>query len=100
MERYAVLHLHGHIHKTKIVKEQKLFSSSGGYVSIGTGSLYGEKGKADINTYHIITLDFENQEVHIWARRWNPDTGKWTVYDDDGNNRFPLPTNYTNYHEL
>ena len=21
----------------------------------------------------------------------NPDTGKWTVYDDDENNRFPLP---------
>jgi len=91
LERYAVLHLHGHIHKTKIVKEQKLFSSSGGYVSIGTGSLYGEKGKVDVNTYHIITLDFENQEVHVWARRWNPDTGKWTVYDDDGNNRFRLP---------
>jgi len=100
MERYAVLHLHGHIHKTHIEKKQRLFSSAGGYVSIVTGSLYGEKGKADINTYHIITLDFENQEVHIWARRWNPDTGKWTVYDDDGNNRFPLPTNYTNYHEL
>jgi hypothetical protein len=90
LERYAVLHLHGHIHKTKIVKEQKLFSSSGGYVSIGTGSLYGEKGKADINTYHIITLDFENQELFVWARRWNPDMGKWTVYDDDGNNRFRL----------
>jgi tetratricopeptide (TPR) repeat protein/predicted MPP superfamily phosphohydrolase len=91
MERYAVLHLHGHIHKTKIVKEQKLFSSSGGYVSIGTGSLYGEKGKEDIDTYHIITLDFENQEVYVWARRWNPEMGKWTVYDDDGNNRFRLP---------
>ncbi|MFC2146639.1 hypothetical protein ACFLRT_04680 [Acidobacteriota bacterium] len=25
------------------------------------------------------------------ARRWNPDSGKWTVYDDDGNNRFPFP---------
>jgi predicted MPP superfamily phosphohydrolase len=91
MERYAVLHLHGHIHKTHIEKKQRLFSSSGGYVSIGTGSLYGEKGKDDINTYHIITLDFENQDLHIWARRWNPDTGKWTVYDDDDNNRFPFP---------
>jgi predicted MPP superfamily phosphohydrolase len=74
LEQYAALHLHGHIHKTHIEKKQRLFSSSGGYVSIGTGSLYGEKGKADINTYHIITLDFENQEVHVWARRWNPDT--------------------------
>ncbi len=91
LERYAVLHLHGHIHKTHIEKKQRLFSSSGGYVSIGTGSLYGEKGKEDINTYHIITLDFENQELHVWARRWNPDTGRWTVYDDDGNNRFRLP---------
>jgi predicted phosphodiesterase len=100
LNQYAVLHLHGHIHKTHIEKKQRLFSSSGGYVSIGTGSLYGAKGKADIDTYHIITLDFENQEVHVWARRWNPDTGKWTVYDDDGNNRFPLPTNYTDYHEL
>jgi hypothetical protein len=42
-------------------------------------------------TYHVITLDFENQEVYVWAWRWNPDTGKWTVYDDDGNNRFRLP---------
>ncbi|UCH96381.1 MAG: HEAT repeat domain-containing protein [Candidatus Aminicenantes bacterium] len=91
MERYGIIHLHGHIHKTKIVKKQKLFSSSGGYVSIGTGSLYGEKGEEDINTYHIITLDFENQELHVWARRWNPDLGEWTVYHDDGNNRFPLP---------
>jgi len=96
MERYSVIHLHGHIHKTKIEKKQRLFSSSGGYVSIGTGSLYGEKGKADINTYHIITLDFEKQELHVWARRWNPDSGKWTVYDDDGNNRFTLPRNDTN----
>jgi len=93
MERYSVIHLHGHIHKTKIEKKQRLFSSSGGYVSIGTGSLYGEKGTEDINTYHIITLDFEKQELHVWARRWNPDTGKWTVYDDDGNNRFTLPRN-------
>jgi predicted MPP superfamily phosphohydrolase len=91
MERYSVIHLHGHIHKTIIVKKQKLFSSSGGYVSIGTGSLYGKKGKEDINTYHIITFDFENQELHVWAKRWNPDSGKWTVYDDDGNNRFPFP---------
>jgi len=91
LNQYAVLHLHGHIHKTHIEKKQRLFSSSGGYVSIGTGSIYGEKGNEDINTYHIITLDFENQEVHVWARRWNPDTGKLTVYDDDGNNRFRLP---------
>ena len=55
------------------------------------GSLNGETGKEDINTYHIITLDFEKQEGHIWARRWNPDSGKWMVYDDDGNNRFRLP---------
>lgn len=91
MERYSIIHLHGHIHKTKIKKEWRMFSSSDGYISIGTGSLYGEKGKEDSNTYHIITLDFVNQEGHIWARRWNPDTGKWTVYDDDGNNRFTLP---------
>jgi len=89
MERYSVIHLYGHIHKTK--KKPKLFSSSDGYVSIGTGSLYGEKGTGDINTYHIITLDFEKGELFVWARRWNPDSGKWTVYDDDGNNRFPLP---------
>jgi predicted phosphodiesterase len=68
MERYAVLHLHGHIHKTHIEKKQRLFSSSGGYVSIGTGSLYGEKSKEDINTYHIITFDFENQELHELTR--------------------------------
>jgi HEAT repeat protein/predicted MPP superfamily phosphohydrolase len=91
MERYAVIHLHGHIHKTHIYKKQRLFSSSGGYVSIGTGSLYGEKGKEDINTYHIITFDFENQELNVWARRWNPDSGKWTVYDPDENKRFLLP---------
>jgi hypothetical protein len=53
--------------------------------------VYGEKGLGDINTYHIITFDFENQELYLWARRWNPDSGKRTVYDDDGNNRFPLP---------
>jgi hypothetical protein len=91
LERYSVIHLHGHTHKTHIEKKQCLFSSSGGYISIGTGSLYGEKGKEDINTYHIITLDFENREVVVWARRWNPDLGKWTVYDDDGNDQFPLP---------
>ncbi len=90
MERYSVIHLHGHIHKTKIEKKQRLFSSSGGYASIGTGSLYGEKGKTDINTYHIITIDFEKHELQVWARRWNPDTGRWTVYDDDSNNRFSL----------
>jgi len=26
MERYSVIHLHGHIHKTKIEKKQGLFS--------------------------------------------------------------------------
>ncbi|MCX6580441.1 MAG: hypothetical protein NT166_09675 [Candidatus Aminicenantes bacterium] len=56
MKRYSVIHLHGHIHKTKIEKKQ-------------------------------------TQELHVWARRWNPDSGKWTVYDDDGNNRFPMPRN-------
>jgi HEAT repeat protein/predicted phosphodiesterase len=88
LEQYTVIHLYGHIHKRKT---HHLFSSSGSYVSIGTGSLYGEKGIEDINTYHIITFDFKNQELHIWPRRWNPDLGKWTVYDDDGNNLFPLP---------
>jgi len=91
LERCSVIHLHSNVHKTGIERKQKLFSNSGGYVSIGTGSLYGEKGKEDINTYHIITLDFEKDELFVWARRWNPDSGKWTVYDDDGNNRFPLP---------
>jgi hypothetical protein len=56
-------------------------------------SQWNEKGKEDINTYHIITLDFEKHELHVWARRWNPDTRKWTVYDDDGNNQFLLHTN-------
>ena len=89
MERYGIIHLLGHIHRTKI---RKLFSIAGSsYISVGTGSLYGEKGLGDINTYHIITFDFENQELYLWARRWNPDSGKWTVYDDDRNNRFPLP---------
>jgi hypothetical protein len=79
LNQYAVIHLHGHIHNTHIEKKQSMFSSSGGYVSIGTDSLYGENGKEDINPYHIITLDFEKQEVVVWARRWNPALGKWTV---------------------
>jgi len=89
MERYGIIHLHGHIHRTKI---RKLFSIAGSsYISVGTGSLYGEKGLGDINTYHIITLDFKKEEVHIWARRWIPERGCWGVYDNDINNTFPFP---------
>ncbi|MDQ1352684.1 MAG: hypothetical protein QG657_2990, partial [Acidobacteriota bacterium] len=29
-------------------------------------SLYGEE---DINTSHIISLDFEKQELHVWTKR-------------------------------
>jgi hypothetical protein len=89
MERYGIIHLHGHIHRTKI---HKLFSIAGSsYISVGTGSLYGEKGLGDINTYHIITLDFKKEEVHIWARRWIPERGCWGLYDNDINNTFPFP---------
>jgi hypothetical protein len=81
--------LQGHIHRTKI---RKLFSiARSSYISVGTGSLYGEKGLGDINTYHIITLDFKQEEFHIWARRWIPERGCWGVYDNDINNTFPFP---------
>ncbi|UCH97993.1 MAG: metallophosphoesterase, partial [Candidatus Aminicenantes bacterium] len=89
LERYAVIHLHGHIHRLKI---RNLFSFSGSsYLSVGTGSLYGVKGIEDINTYHILTLDFEKKEVHIWARRWVPELGRWAVYADETRNTFPFP---------
>jgi HEAT repeat protein/predicted MPP superfamily phosphohydrolase len=88
-ERYSVVHLHGHIHRLKI---RNLFSFSGSsYLSVGTGSLYGAKGTEDINTYHILTFDFEKKEIHIWARRWNPEMGRWTVYDDETRNTFSFP---------
>jgi hypothetical protein len=44
-----------------------------------------------VNTYHIITLDFKKEEVHIWARRWIPERGCWGVYDNDINNTYPFP---------
>jgi hypothetical protein len=69
---------------------QEYFSGSS-YLSVGTGSLYGAKGTEDINTYHILTFDFETKEIHIWARRWVPEWGRWSVYADDGINIFPFP---------
>ena len=61
------------------------------YILIGTGSIYGEKGTKDINTYHIMTLDFQEEEIHIWGRRWVPEFGMWTVFADNSRNTFPLP---------
>lgn len=73
-----------------------MFSLSGNsYISVGTGSLYGKKGTEDINTYHIITLDFENEEVHVWARRWIPERGCWGVYDDEPKNNFSFPLKHS-----
>ncbi|UCH97531.1 MAG: HEAT repeat domain-containing protein, partial [Candidatus Aminicenantes bacterium] len=89
LERYSVIHLHGHIHRLKI---RNLFSFSGSsYLSVGTGSLYGAKGTEDINTYHILTFDFQKQEIRIWARRWVPELGRWSVYADETRNTFPFP---------
>jgi hypothetical protein len=88
MERYSIIHLHGHTHK---IKPRKLFSFSGSYFTIGTGSLYGKKGIDDINTYHILTLDFEKNEITIWARRWIPEQMMWALYSDEINNKFPFP---------
>jgi predicted phosphodiesterase len=88
MERYSIIHLHGHTHK---IKPRKLFSFSGSYFTIGTGSLYGKKGIDDINTYHILTLDFEKNEINIWARRWIPEQMMWALYSDEINNKFPFP---------
>ena len=88
MERYSIIHLHGHTHK---IKPRKLFSFSGSYFTIGTGSLYGKKGIDDINTYHILTLDFDKNEITIWARRWIPEQMMWALYSDEINNKFPFP---------
>jgi hypothetical protein len=84
-----VIHLHGHVHKLEIKEVRSLSGST--YMLIGAGSIYGEKGTKDINTYHIMTLDFEKQDIHIWGRRWEPGYGFWTVFADNTRNVFPFP---------
>jgi predicted MPP superfamily phosphohydrolase len=89
IDRYSVIHLHGHAHRLDINEVRSHSGST--YISIGTGSIYGERGTKDINTYHIMTLDFKNQEIHIWSRRWVPELGMWTVYADNTRNIFSFP---------
>jgi len=89
IDRYSVIHLHGHIHRLDI-NEVRSFSGST-YILVGTGSIYGQKGTNDINTYHIMTLDFAKKKVRIWGRRWVPEMGKWTVYADNNRNTFSFP---------
>ncbi|MGD2092267.1 MAG: HEAT repeat domain-containing protein [Candidatus Aminicenantes bacterium] len=89
IDRYSVIHFHGHVHRLDINEVRSHSGST--YISIGTGSIYGEKGTKDINTYHIMTLDFQNQEIHIWSRRWVPELGMWTVYADNTRNIFSFP---------
>ncbi len=89
LEQYAFIHLHGHIHRLKIRKLSSFSGSS--YLSVGTGSLYGEKGAKDINTYHIMTLDFKNEEVKIWGRRWVPEHSMWTTFMDNSRDTFSFP---------
>lgn len=89
MDRYSVIHLYGHIHKIDV---NCLFSLSGNtWLSIGTGSLYGDGGTEYINTYNILSFDFQKKEIQIRARRWNPEMGRWTVYDNETRNTFPFP---------
>jgi HEAT repeat protein/predicted MPP superfamily phosphohydrolase len=92
MDSFSVVHLHGHVHKLEIKEVRSLSGSA--YMLIGTGSIYGENGTNHINTYHIMTLDFEQQEIHIWGRRWEPGYGFWTVFADNTRNVFPFPGKY------
>jgi len=89
IDRYSVIHLHGHVHRLSI-DEVRSYSGST-YILIGTGSIYGEKGTKDINTYHIMTLDFQKEKIHIWGRRWVPEFGMWTTFADNTNNIFSFP---------
>jgi HEAT repeat protein/predicted phosphodiesterase len=89
MDSFSVVHLHGHTHKLKIKEVRSLSGST--YMLIGTGSIYGEKGTNHINTYHIMTLDFDKRDIHIWGRRWEPGYGFWTVFADNNRNVFPFP---------
>ena len=89
IDRYSLIHLHGHVHRLSI-DEVRSYSGST-YFLIGTGSIYGEKGTKDVNTYHIMTLDFQNEEIRIWGRRWVPEYGRWTTFMDNSRNTFPFP---------
>jgi HEAT repeat protein/predicted MPP superfamily phosphohydrolase/energy-coupling factor transporter ATP-binding protein EcfA2 len=89
MDSYSMVHLHGHTHKLDIKEVRSLSGST--YMLIGTGSIYGENGTNHINTYHIMTLDFEQQEIHIWGRRWEPGYGFWTAFADTTRNVFQFP---------
>ncbi|NIO83820.1 MAG: hypothetical protein GTN53_25145, partial [Candidatus Aminicenantes bacterium] len=89
MDRYKFVHLHGHIHRLK--PELRSTYSGSTYMLIGTGSIYGEEGTKNINTYHIMTLDFEKQDIHIWGRRWEPGSGSWMEFADTTRNVFPFP---------
>lgn len=89
MDTFSVVHLHGHTHKLEIKEIRSLSGNT--YMLIGTGSIYGEKGKNYINTYHIMTLGFENNDIHIWGRRWEPGYGFWTAFADTTRNVFPFP---------
>ncbi|HLP62470.1 MAG TPA: HEAT repeat domain-containing protein [Candidatus Deferrimicrobium sp.] len=92
MNKHHVVHLYGHTHEPKAYSVCTY--SGNNYLLIGTGSIYGENGTKDINTYYILTLDFEKQNIHIHDRRWEPARREWSVSSGNKRPDFPFPGEY------
>lgn len=90
LSKYSAIHLHGHTHKQ--IHESRFIDGNGQFVVLGAGSLYGEKGTNQHNTFQILTIDYEINKIKPWVQNWDPNIRKWDLYIDEGSNGYDIPS--------
>jgi len=85
-----VIHLCGHSHKHKNGRHDK--DDGRTMLSFNIGSIYGKMGIDDLNSFEILSVDFEEREVKAQIFTWDRDDKRWYHYVKKRANPYPLPS--------